>query len=335
MPKQMNSIYKNMADTNSYNVPAEGWGYYLNDEEKARAQERAYQEYVEEKKTERLIRKLTALAATIMKAQDNMYFNDGMNGKKDYKGNGREGQATNQQDNAQSSYSQVARDQSQNSKINEELLVDDTEVDYTSELLRRAREFCRGKNVDGIPLYTGMRYVPEDREPKRKDGEISEDTINRELLFAFKASDEYDLKTVTNVRKILSDWLSNSIAECFKEFCMTVTIICCPASSKDATQVRWWRFTDMVVKKCEEQLCNIQNGFNAIQFIKDADIPSHFNKGNAKVAQFRYKNLKGKNVVLVDDICASRNTLRRNIKMIQKAGGHVVACFVFADSNPE
>ena len=71
----------------------------------------------------------------------------------------------------------------------------------------------------------------------------------------------------------------------------------------------------------------------SIQLIQDAPIPSHFNKGKAPQAKYRYKNLKDKNVVLVDDICASRNTLRRNIKMIQKAGGHVVACFVFADSN--
>lgn len=327
-----------MADTNSYNVPAEGWGYYLNDEEKARAQERAYQEYVEEKKTERLIRKLTALAATIMKAQDNMYFKDELsNGRnKGNTGYGREGQESYKQDYAQQAPNTQSVHEGKDSRGNEALLVNNTKgIDHTSELLRRAREFCKGKSVDGIPLYTGMRYVPEDREPKRKDGEISEDTINRELILAFKAGEDYDLKTVTNVREILSDWLSNSIAECFKEFCMTVTITCCPASSKDATQVRWWRFTDMVVKKCEEKLCNIENGFGAIQFIQDAPIPSHFNKGKAPQAKYRYKNLKDKNVVLVDDICASRNTLRRNIKMIEKAGGHVVACFVFADSNPE
>ena len=180
-----------------------------------------------------------------------------------------------------------------------------------------------------------MKYVPEDREPKRKDGGISEDTINRELILAFKAGEDYDLKTISNVREIMSDWLSKSLISCFEEYMMTLTLVPVPCHSNDATQVRWWRFTDMVVKKCEELMFNIQNGFNAIQFIQDSPIPSHYNKSKAPQAQYKYKNLKGKNVVLVDDICASRNTLRRNIKMIQKAGGHVVACFVFADSNTE
>lgn len=116
---------------------------------------------------------------------------------------------------------------------------------------------------------------------------------------------------------------------------MEVLLVCVPCHSKASTQVRWWRFMDMVVGKCKEQLHNIQNGFSSIQFIQDAPIPSHYNKGKAPRAKYKYKNLKDKNVVLVDDICASRNTLRRNIKMIQKAGGHVVACFVFADSNTE
>jgi orotate phosphoribosyltransferase-like protein len=89
----------------------------------------------------------------------------------------------------------------------------------------------------------------------------------------------------------------------------------------------------MVVDNCERMMHTPKNGFSSIQFIKDAPIPSHFNKGNAPQAKYKFKNLKGKNVVLVDDICASRNTLRRNIKMVEKAGGHVVACFVFADSN--
>lgn len=318
---------------NTYNVPAEGFGYYLNDEEKEELAHKRWEQYAQDMQNQRFIKKITALVTSVLLAQDKGYLNYD-DGKKNNTSNASGNQAQNQSNYAQQASDTQSVNEGTNSRRDETVLGNHPKgVDYTSELLRRAREFCRGKSVDGIPLYTGMRYVPEGREPKRKDGEISEDTINRELILAFKAGEDYDLKTVTNVREILSDWLSNSIAECFKEFCMTVTITCCPASSKDATQVRWWRFTDMVVKKCEEKLCNIENGFGAIQFIQDAPIPSHFNKGKAPQAQYKYKNLKDKNVVLVDDICASRNTLRRNIKMIEKAGGHVVACFVFADSN--
>ena len=72
-----------------------------------------------------------------------------------------------------------------------------------------------------------MKYVPEDREPKRKDGGVSEDTINRELILAFKAGEDYDLKTVTNVREILSDFLSQKLINVCK---IRVSIIFCPLS---------------------------------------------------------------------------------------------------------
>lgn len=325
-----------MEDTNNtYNVPAEGFGYYLNDEEKEEAARKSWEQYALDRQNQRYIRKITALVSSVLLAQEKGYLNYN-DGNKSNEENGREAQATNQQDNAQQTSNSQSLHEGKDSRGNEALLVNNTKgIDYTSELLRRAREFCKGKNVDGIPLYTGMKYVPEDREPKRKDGGVSEDTINRELILAFKAGEDYDLKTITNVREILSDFLSQKLINVFQEYSMEVLLVCVPCHSKASTQVRWWRFMDMVVGKCKEQLHNIQNGFSSIQFIQDAPIPSHYNKGKAPRAKYKYKNLKDKNVVLVDDICASRNTLRRNIKMIQKAGGHVVACFVFADSNTE
>jgi phosphoribosylpyrophosphate synthetase len=326
-----------MEDTNNtYNVPAEGFGYYLNDEEKEEAAQKSWEQYALDKQNQRFIRKITALVSSVLLAQEKGYLNYN-DGNKNNEENGREGQATNQQDNARQTSNSQSLHEGKDSRGNEALLVNDTKgIDYTSELLRRAREFCHGKNVDGIALYTGMKYVPEDREPKRKDGEISEDTINRELILAFKAGEDYDLKTVTNVREIMSGWLSKSVIDCFKEYTTaSLVLVPCACHSKDASQVRWWRFLEMTTARCAEMLHPIENGFSSIQFIQDSPIPSHYNKSKAPQAQYKYKNLKGKNVVLVDDICASRNTLRRNIKMIQKAGGHVVACFVFADSNPE
>jgi predicted amidophosphoribosyltransferase len=286
-------------------------------------------------KNQRYIKRIVALVTSVLRAQEKglLHYDE----RETEKQVGQSGDASqNQSKSYSSALTQVAENKSKDSRGNEALLVNDTKgIDYTSELLRRAREFCHGKNVDGIALYTGMKYVPEDREPKRKDGEISEDTINRELILAFKAGEDYDLKTVTNVREIMSDWLSQALIKCFKEYTMTLCLIPCPCHSSDSTQVRFWSFNEMVVRKCKERLHNIENGFGYIQFIQDAPIPSHYNKGKAPRAKYKYKNLKDKNVVLVDDICASRNTLRRNIEMIQKAGGHVVACFVFADSNPE
>ena len=325
-----------MEDTNNtYNVPAEGFGYYLNDEEKEEAARKSWEQYALDKQNQRYIKKITALVSSVLLAQEKGYLNYN-DGNKSNEENGREGQATNQQDNAQPTSNSQSLHEGKDSRGNEALLEFNPEgIDHTSELLRRAREFCKGKSVDGIPLYTGMKYVPKDREPKRKDGGVSEDTINREILWAFKCPEDYDLKLVTNVREILSDFLSHALISCFAEYMMETVLIPVACSSRESTEIRWWRFTDMVVRKCKEQLHNIENGFGYIQFIKDAPIPSHYNKGKAPQAQYKYKNLKDKNVVLVDDICASRNTLRRNIKMIQKAGGHVVACFVFADSNTE
>lgn len=325
-----------MADTaNTYNVPAEGFGYYLNNDEKEELARKRWEQYALDMQNQRYIKRISALVASVLMAQEKGYLKyDDKKAKisKTFGGN----QNQNQYNDVESSPSQVKEDPRTNLDSTQTLLENDTKgVDYTSELLRRAREFCVAKSVDGIPLFTGMRYVPEDREPKRKDGEVSEDTINRELIWAFKSPEEYDLKLVTNVRCIIADWLSKSLIDCFEEYMMELTLIPVPCHTRNATQTRWWRFLDVVVTKCEEQLYNIQNGFGSIQFTQDAPIPSHYNKSKAPQAKYKYKNLKGKNVVLVDDICASRNTLRRNIKMIEKAGGHVVACFVFADSNPE
>lgn len=323
-----------MADTaNTYNMPEEGWGYYLNQEEKEELARKRWEQYALERQNQRYIKRIVALVASVLQAQEKGYLDYDARETEKQVGQSRDA-SQNQSKSSSTTLTQVSENKSKDSRGNEALLEFTTKgIDYTSELLRRAREFSHGKNVDGIALYTGMKYVAEDREPKRKDGGISEDTINRELILAFKAGEDYDLKTISNVREIMSDWLSKSLISCFEEYMMTLTLVPVPCHSKDSTQVRWWRFMKMVVDKCEEQLCNIENGFGYIQFIKDAPIPSHFNKGKAPQAKYKYKNMKGKNVVLVDDICASRNTLRRNIKMIEKAGGHVVACFVFADSN--
>ena len=325
-----------MADTtNTYNMPDEGWGYYLNQEEKEELARRKWEQYALDMQNQRYIKRITALVASVLMAQEKGYLKyDDKKAKISKTVGGNQNQ--NQYNDAQ----QASDTQSVNEGTNfggaQTLLEFNPEgIDHTSELLRRAREFCKGKSVDGIPLYTGMKYVPKDREPKRKDGGVSEDTINREILWAFKCPEDYDLKLVTNVREILSDFLSHALISCFAEYMMETVLIPVACSSRESTEIRWWRFTDMVVRKCKEQLHNIENGFGYIQFIKDAPIPSHFNKSKAPQAKYKYKNMKGKNVVLVDDICASRNTLRRNIKMVEKAGGHVVACFVFADSNPE
>lgn len=320
---------------NTYSMPTEGFGYYLNQEEKEELARKRWEQYALERQNQRYIKRIVALVASVLQAQEKGYLDYDARETEKQVGQSRDA-SQNQSKSSSTTLTQVSENKSKDFGRAQTLLVNNPKrVDYTSELLRRAREFCGAKSVDGIPLFTGMRYVPEDKEPKHKDGEVSEDTINRELILAFKAGEDYDLKTVTNVREIMSDWLSQALIKCFKEYTMTLCLIPCPCHSSDSTQVRFWSFNEMVVRKCKERLHNIENGFGYIQFIQDAPIPSHYNKSKAPQAQYKYKNLKGKNVVLVDDICASRNTLRRNIKMIQKAGGHVVACFVFADSNPE
>ena len=100
-----------------------------------------------------------------------------------------------------------------------------------------------------------------------------------------------------------------------------------------------WRFVfqllmNNVVQKLEEHLYIVENGYKYIDFVEDAPVASHVNR-KAPKAKFRYKNLQGKNIILIDDLITSGNTIRRNRFEVEKAGGKVIAAFVFAKTKSQ
>jgi phosphoribosylpyrophosphate synthetase len=204
---------------------------------------------------------------------------------------------------------------------------------HTDELQRRAKEFCSDK-VDDLPLVTGMGYLPANRDLEIDEDNVSEDTLNRMMLLVFKDSDRYDAQTVNAVQKMFVGWLTFVLEQCFQEYLGDITLIPCPAHSQELTDIRWFNFMNKVVQKLEKHLYIVENGYKYIDFVEDAPVASHVNR-KAPKAKFRYKNLQGKNIILVDDLITSGNTIRRNRIEVEKAGGKVIAAFVFAKTKSQ
>jgi phosphoribosylpyrophosphate synthetase len=206
-------------------------------------------------------------------------------------------------------------------------------LNHTKELQERAMQFCTDR-VDDLPLFTGMGYLPANRDVEIDEDNVSEDTLNRMMLLVFKDPDGYDAQTINAVQKMFVGWLTYVLEHCFQEYLGDVTLIPCPAHSQEATDIRWFNFLNKVVQKLEEHLYVVENGFKYIDFLEDALVAGHVDRKASK-AKFRYRNLNGKNVILIDDLITSGNTIRRNRIEVEKAGGKVIAAFVFAKTKSQ
>ena len=204
---------------------------------------------------------------------------------------------------------------------------------HTKELQERAMQFCIDR-VDDLPLVTGMGYLPANRDLEIDEDNVSEDTLNRMMLLVFKDPDGYDAQTVNAVQRLFVGWLTYFLEHSFYEYLGDITLIPCPAHSQELTDIRWFNFMNNVVQKLEEHLYIVENGYKYIDFVEDAPVASHVNR-KAPKAKFRYKNLQGKNIILIDDLITSGNTIRRNRIEVEKAGGKVIAAFVFAKTKSQ
>ena len=204
---------------------------------------------------------------------------------------------------------------------------------HTKELQSRVMQVCIDR-VDDLPLVTGIGYLPANRDLEIDEDNVSEDTLNRMMLLVFKDPDGYDAQTINAVQKMFVGWLTYVLEHCFQEYLGDVTLIPCPSHSQEATDIRWFNFLNKVVQKLEEHLYVVENGFKYIDFLEDALVAGHVDRKASK-AKFRYRNLNGKNVILIDDLITSGNTIRRNRFEVEKAGGKVIAAFVFAKTKSQ
>lgn len=316
-----------MADTTNTSSNAPVFGYYMNQEEKEKAERIAYEQYVEEMKTERLIKKITALVASVLKAQDNMYFKNELNGTKKNQSNARVNQAQNQQNNAQQTPKAQSIYEKKNLLVNEELLVDHPEgVEFTSELLRKARKFCTD-SIDDIPLNYMVDYIKE--KDDREEG-VSEARINREIIWCFKHdSDDYPAASYRLIKDMIVSAFSRQLYQCFGSDISNVTLLPVPCSSFVNHASRWCLPLKEICDTIEQSAqCMPKNGYPSIAYTLDSQ-PEHFNKGHMAYPQVEFgEELKGANIVLLDDVTCSGNHIRWCKKQLETLGAHVVAVFV-------
>ena len=88
-------------------MPAEGFGYYLNDDEKEEAARKSWEQYALDRQNQRFIRKITALVSSVLLAQEKGYLNYN-DGNKSNEENGREGEIQNQSKSSSSALTQVS-----------------------------------------------------------------------------------------------------------------------------------------------------------------------------------------------------------------------------------
>ena len=74
-------------------------------------------------------------------------------------------------------------------------------LNHTKELQERAMQFCTDR-VDDLPLFTGMGYLPANRDVEIDEDNVSEDTLNRMMLLVFKDPDGYEAQTVNAVQRM-------------------------------------------------------------------------------------------------------------------------------------
>ena len=100
--------------------------------------------------------------------------------------------------------------------------------------------------------------------------------------------------------------------DCIREF----VFMCVPAKTICGNELRWRDFSNAV---CEE--CGMVNGFNYVSIAQEGT-QKHNNLGSGKDAKliFNEEAIKGKYVVICDDICSYGKTLKTFYKKLMNVG---------------
>ena len=169
--------------------------------------------------------------------------------------------------------------------------------------------------INDIGIYYIYDYTPQSRNQTESGKEP--DAIQK-FIWAFK-NDSNDFsgqqyqKALERAEKAFIS-LMHELG-----FSPDTVLICVPTSSQEKYQRRWKRFSMDV---CRE--LGIVNGYPWVK-VKGSSVPSHFGGGGFDNVTFDMARLKGKDVILFDDLVTSGWTMRRTSEALEKAGANVVA----------
>lgn len=207
---------------------------------------------------------------------------------------------------------------------------DGIEENTFMRLRDKAAAFCQS-SVDDLPLAYMFPYIKE--EDDKEDG-VSEARINREIVWVFKNdSDDYSRESYNMVKQMVVTAFASQLFGCFKDDISNLVLIPVPCSSAVNHAFRWCgpmqEICDAIAKNthCEPPI----NGYLCCTYVTDGK-PDHLNKGHMAYPTVEYHadELAGKHVILIDDICASGNHIRKTRKELEKIGAYVIAAFVIA-----
>lgn len=314
-----------MADTtNTYNIPQEGFGYYLNNDEKEELARKRWEQYALDMQNQRYIKRIVALVASVLQAQEKGYLQYDnrreTNNSKTFRGNKNQ----NQYNYVETEASQVAENKKTNLGSSQTLLGNDTKK--LSQLRRKAKAFC-ADSIDEIPLNYMVNYIKE--KDDREDG-VSEARLNREIIWCFKRdSDDYPASSYRLIKDMIVSAFARQLYGCFGSDICNVTVLPVPASSLVNQASRWCLPLQEICDTLEKNTTYApRNGYASIIYTLESK-PEHFNKGHMAYPEVEWaKDLKGKAVVLLDDICVSGNHIRWARDELRKIGAHVIGAFV-------
>lgn len=309
--------------TNTYNMPEEGWGYYLNQEEKEELARKRWEQYALDMQNQRYIKRIVALVTSVLMAQEKGYLNYN-DGKKSNTENGRESETQNQSKSYSAALTQVSEDKKTNLGSSQTILENDTKK--LSKLRRKAKAFC-AESIDNIPLNYMVDYIKE--KDDREDG-VSEARLNREIIWCFKHdSDDYQASSYKMVKDMVVSAFARQLYRCFGPNVSDIVLLPVPCSSFVNQASRWCLPMQEICDTLEKNTKYApRNGYSSIVYTLDSK-PEHYNKGRIAYPQVEFgKELRGANVVLLDDVSCSGNHIRWCKKKLEALGAHVVAAFV-------
>ena len=162
----------------------------------------------------------------------------------------------------------------------------------------------------GKPFYFFFYYLPN----RFSSLGTQESLERRRNVFDFKDGKAQN-KIIELVEKKLAEHFSNTDG---------LTLVCIPASTKKSNAIRYEKFSHQV---CSD--LNMHNAFQHVAITREKT-PSHLGGGDRAEFQLDSQYLRGKSVVLFDDVVTRGRSMREFTALLESIGAHVVACMSIA-----
>lgn len=146
----------------------------------------------------------------------------------------------------------------------------------------------------------------------------------RKLIWNFKANphtyaslETIDLLHSSAVRTVIPK-IADVLRYFFGHRLVYLTIVCIPSSKQEVTEKRYKDFSTILTNET-----GMINGFGCINVVKDGGA-KHLGQQNESALSIDYDFLKGKQVLLFDDVITSGSSMERIARLLEKAGARVI-----------